>query len=163
MWSIISAQTANISVLTHIIRAANQGVAERFHLTAENAPKHPSNCAENWIEATMAKGVRYYLLIAEDRPCGCVGLELARPKVFYLERLAVLPSDRRQGYGQALVEYAIQEAVKAGCQRLEIGIIAEHVELRCWYEKLGFITGRTKEFAHLPFNVTFMHSDLGRK
>jgi len=163
MWTITSAQTAHISVLTRIIRASNQDVAERFNLTAQSAPKHPSNCAESWIEATMAKGVRYYLMTAEDRPCGCVALELARPKVFYLERLAVLPSDRRQGYGQALVEYAIQEAVKAGCKRLEIGIIAEHVELRRWYEKLGFITGRTKEFAHLPFNVTFMHSDIGRK
>ncbi len=163
MWSIISAQTAHISVLTRIIRASNQDVAERFHLTARNAPKHPSNCAESWVEATMAKGVRYYLLTAGDRPCGCVGLELARPTVFYLERLAVLPSDRHQGYGQALVQHAIQEAVQEGCHRLEIGIIAEHVELRRWYEKMGFITGRTKAFAHLPFNVTFMHSDMGRK
>ncbi len=163
MWSIRSARTVHVPVITQIIRASNQDVAQRFHLTAQNAPKHPSNCSENWIEANMAKGVRYYLLTSENRPCGCVALERARPEVFYLERLAVLPTDRHQGYGQALVQYAIQEAVKAGCRRLEIGIIAEHVELRHWYEILGFITGRTKVFAHLPFDVTFMHLDLGKR
>ena len=160
MWSITNAQTTQIPTLTHIIRTSNQDVAERFHLTAHNAPKHPSNCTENWIEGAMAKGVRYFLLKADGRSCGCVALERARPEVFYLERLAVLPSDRHKGYGQALVRHAIQEAVTTGCRRLEIGIIAENVELKRWYEKMGFITGATKDLAHLPFKVTLMHLDL---
>jgi GNAT superfamily N-acetyltransferase len=160
MWSIISAQPSHVPVLTDIIRSSNQDVAQRFQLTARNAPKHPSNCTEAWIEAAMAKGVRYFLLKAAGRACGCVALEQARPHVFYLERLAVLPSERHKGYGQALVQFALREAAQAGCRRLEIGIIAEHVELRHWYEKMGFITGATKALAHLPFKVTLMHLDL---
>jgi len=147
-------------VLTDIIRSSNQDVAKRFHLTARNAPKHPSNCTESWIEGAMAKGVRYFLLRAEGRFCGCVALEQARPHVFYLERLAVLPPDRYKGYGRALVQHAIQKAAVAGGRRLEIGIIAENVELKRWYEKMGFITGATKDLAHLPFKVTLMHLDL---
>ena len=160
MWSIINAQTIHISVIASIIREANQDVAARFNLNKQNAPKHPSNCTDAWIESSMADGVQYYLLESRDRFCGCVALEKAGPGVFYMERLAVLPTDRHQGYGAALVRFAAQEAAKAGGLRLEIGIISENIELKQWYTKLGYQTGATKNFDHLPFNVQYMHLDL---
>jgi N-acetylglutamate synthase-like GNAT family acetyltransferase len=87
---------------------------------------------------------------------GCVALEKASPDLYYLERLAVLPQYRRNGFGKALVDYVLLEAKAVGAKKLDIGIIAEQSELKLWYQQLGFVEGETKEFEHLPFLVTFM-------
>jgi hypothetical protein len=38
-----------------------------------------------------------------------------------------------------------------------IGIIAAHEILKAWYERLGFVEKETRTFAHLPFDVKYMH------
>jgi len=78
----------------------------------------------------------------------------------YLERLAVLPGYRRRGLGKALVAHVQSTAKALGAQRVSIGIIAEHVELRNWYKRLGFVETGDKDFSGLPFRVTFMSYDL---
>jgi hypothetical protein len=50
----------------------------------------------------------------------------------------------------------LAEAKRSGAHRVSIGVIAEQTELKSWYQKIGFIEAETKEFAHLPFRVTFM-------
>jgi hypothetical protein len=35
-------------------------------------------------------------------------------------------------------------------------VIGEHAQLQRWYNKLGFVDGETKHFAHLPFSVKYM-------
>jgi len=146
--------------LAEIIRAAFGDVAERFGLTAENAPTHPSLCTAPWIERALDKGVTYY--IAEDgaRAWGCVALEQANPDVCYLERLAVLPELRGKGLGKTLVDHVLVEARALGARRVEIGIIAAHRELRDWYLRLGFRAIKTVRFEHLPFAVMFMERAL---
>jgi N-acetylglutamate synthase-like GNAT family acetyltransferase len=151
-----SASERDVAIVTKIIRKSFLGVAERFNLTAHNCPTHPSNCREQWIQEALKKGVRYYVLQAEGRQCGCVALELANPEVCYLERLAVLPVYRRRGYGRALVEYSLGEAGAIGVQKVDIGIIAEHRELKIWYQHIGFEEVRRATFDHLPFEVLFM-------
>ena len=47
-----------------------------------------------------------------------------------------------------------------GAERASIGIVADHVELKRWYERLGFVETETKAFDHLRFQVTFMVYDL---
>lgn len=150
----------DVSLLTTIIRKSFRDVAERFNLTPENCPTHPSNCTAEWINSALDKGIKYYILENNDEPCGCVALELARPEVCYLERLAVLPEYRRKGFGKALVRHALEEALKSKVRCVEIGIIAEHTELEEWYEKLGFLVKEKARFNHLPFNVTFMYIKL---
>ena len=152
---------ADISGLVEIIRTAFQDVAVRFGLTEDNCPKHPSNCQATWISNALDKGVRYFVLDSEGVLCGCVALEQGSPEVCYLERLAVLPSHRGRGYGRALVEHILHEAKRVGALRVDIGIIADHTELRDWYRKLGFVDQQTAVFAHLPFEVLFMSMALG--
>ena len=41
-----------------------------------------------------------------------------------------------------------------------VGIIAEHMELKEWYQRIGFIESETKGFGHLPFRVTFMSYEI---
>jgi N-acetylglutamate synthase-like GNAT family acetyltransferase len=150
------ATASDIPGLVEIIRTSFQDVALRFGLTEEKCPKHPSNCQAVWIASALEKGVRYFVLEAEGVPCGCVALEPATPEVCYLERLAVLPPQRRRGYGRALVDRVLHEAKEIGSQRVDIGIIADHTELKKWYRRMGFIDQKTAIFPQLPFQVLFM-------
>jgi GNAT superfamily N-acetyltransferase len=150
----------DIGVLSETIRKSFQEVALRFDLTPENAPRHPSNCTEDWIKKDMERGVTYYALKNENLVAGCVALERTNSDVCYLERLAVLPTQRRQGFGKALVAHMLSQAKILGAKRVNIGIIADQTELKKWYKEIGFVEGESKEFPHLPFRVTFMIYDI---
>lgn len=160
MTIIRNAEPTDAPFLAGLIRDSFRDVAERFDLTAANCPTHPSQCQTVWVEAAMAKGVRYYLLEIDRTPAGCVALEQAKPDVCYLERLAVLPAYRRRGFGRSLVNHAIRQTKQLGVRRLELAMVAKHTELRDWYAGLGFAIRETKSYPHLPFDVTFMFRDV---
>jgi ribosomal protein S18 acetylase RimI-like enzyme len=151
---------ADVSVLSGLIRVSFRDVAEKFALTLANCPKHPSNCTDEWIENDFARGVVYYILESDGTPVGCVALEKANPDLCYLERLGVLPQSRRKGFGKALVDHVFYEARAVGAKQIGIGIISDDTELKLWYQRIGFVEKETKEFAHLPFLVTFMSYEL---
>jgi len=153
----------DIGVLAEIIRRSFQDVALRFDLTQENAPRHPSNCTDDWIEKDMEHGVIYFVIENKNIVVGCVALEQANPEVCYLERLAVLPDQRRRGFGKKLVTHVLSKAKSLGAHHVNIGIIAEHTELKNWYKEIGFVEGETKEFSHLPFHATFMSYELDKQ
>jgi N-acetylglutamate synthase-like GNAT family acetyltransferase len=154
------AGSADIPVLSGLIRLCFRDVAERFALTLENCPKHPSNCTDEWIESDLARGVAYHILEDDGTAVGCVALEKANPDLCYLERLGVLPQSRRKGFGKALVDHVFSEARALGARQISIGIISGDNELKLWYQRIGFVEKETKEFAHLPFLVTFMSYEL---
>jgi len=150
----------DIDILAETIRGSFRDVAERFGLTEQNCPRHPSNCRADWVEKDMDRGVTYYVLESEGRVAGSVGLEWVRPGLCNLERLAVLPGERKRGFGRALVNHAFSEAGKLGCNTIRIGVIADQAELKDWYRGFGFVETETRDFAHLPFRVTFMNCEL---
>jgi GNAT superfamily N-acetyltransferase len=65
-----------------------------------------------------------------------------------------------KGLGSQLVKHVFRKARELGSKKISIGIIARQTELKHWYQKIGFIEGATKEFSHLPFQVTFMTHEL---
>lgn len=153
------AKRDDIPTLVHLIQHAFQPVAERFELTKDNCPKHPSQCTATWIEDAFDKGIVYFILETNRMPCGCVALEEAGDK-FYLERLAVLPIYQHLGYGKLLVSHCFETVIAHGKKRIEIGIIRKQTDLYEWYLKQGFQEIRNASFSHLPFEVTFMGIDL---
>lgn len=153
---IIKAASADVTLLSNLIRESFRDVAERFGLTPANCPKHPSNCTDQWIENDFGRGVTYYILTLNGTPKGCVALEKAGPEICYLEKLGVLPETRRKGFGKALVDHCFLEARALAVKEISIGIIANDTDLKRWYRKMGFVEGETKEIPHLPFLVTFM-------
>ncbi len=146
----------DIGILAGTIRGAFRDVAERFVLNEQNCPKHPSNCRADWVERDMDRGVIYYVLESGGLVAGSVALEFVRPGLCNLERLAVMPDQRKRGFGRALVNHVFAEAGKLGCDTVRIGIIADQTELKDWYRRFGFVETETRDFAHLPFRVTFM-------
>lgn len=152
-----AANPPDASTLARLISSANRDVATQFGLTVENCPKHPSFCSADWVLADMARGACYFLAEDSTGPIGCVAFEQAGVGLAYLNRLSVLPAQRRQGVGAQLVQHVLQVASAAACQRVSIGVMGEHQALQRWYSQLGFVTAETKHFAHLPFSVTYMH------
>ncbi len=143
-------------LLVRLIRDSFKDVAQRFCLTPENCPKHPSNYTNEWVEADFDRGVDYCIMEIGTQPVGCVALEMIGDDLCYLERLAVLPQFRRMGYGRQLADHVMDMAKAHGAKHMSIGIISAQAELKQWYEKIGFLEGDTKIFQHLPFHVTFM-------
>jgi len=150
----------DLPLLARLIRESFRDVADRFGLTAENCPTHPSNVTEDQLALTMAKGVAHFILESDAEPAGCVALEPAGEGACYLERLCVLPACRRRGLGAALVEHARDRAREMGLKRVELAMIAEHDELRRWYEGMGFFAMEMRRFEHLPFMVLFMSTPV---
>ncbi|MBN1346742.1 MAG: GNAT family N-acetyltransferase [Phycisphaerae bacterium] len=155
--TIRQATARDAPLLNHIIRGAYLDVARRFDLTPENCPTHPSNCTEAWVESAVQKGVRFYVAQRGETACGCVGLDKIRHDLCYIERLGVLPEFRSRGIGTALMRHALDQARALGADCVEIGIIADHAELKDWYTRLGFLVKQEHvSIEHLPFTVTFM-------
>lgn len=146
----------DIDILRETICASFRDVADRYNLTPENCPRHPSNCTTAWVRGDMDRGVVYSIANNGSDALGCVAFERVSAEASYLERLAVLPDRRRCGLGRALVEHVLSQARCSNVDSVGIGIIAAQVELKEWYRKIGFAEGETKEFSHLPFQVTFM-------
>lgn len=78
-----------------------------------------------------------YLAFRNGRPVGTARLREAAPGAVKIERVAVLPNERRKGIGGALMARAIADARAAGAQRIAIHAQchAEH-----FYAGLGFRT-----------------------
>lgn len=159
-YTIRAGEREDIGVLTETIRTSFRDVADRFGLTPETCPTHPSNCTSQWVRGDMDRGVTYFILEDEGIAVGCAALERADSGEYYLERLAILPDRRRRGLGRALVGHLLAQAGRSGGGRVGIGIIAAHVELKEWYREMGFVEGVTKTFVHLPFQVTFMSYEI---
>jgi GNAT superfamily N-acetyltransferase len=60
-----------------------------------------------------------------------------RPWAF-AEGLVVDPTQRRKGYGEALMRYAIEEARRAGCYKVSLTSNKRRSEAHFFYQKLGF-------------------------
>lgn len=155
--NMVIATKHDAKAIARIISTSNKDVAETFGLNLSNNPKHPSFCTEDWVLSDFVRGETYFLYQIEGTNAGCVAFENPRPGVAYLNRLSVLPEFRRNGIGEALVKQIIQYASTKDVHRISIGLIAEHTELMNWYRKLGFVSGETKTFPHLPFAVHYMN------
>ena len=157
---IVPATRADNDCVAQIIRDSFADVALRFGLTPQNCPTHPSTYTGERIAADLERGVRYFILTGGGIDIGCVGLEQASQRTCYLERLAVLPHYRGNGYGTCLARYGIHRAQALGAATVGIGIIAADRGLRRFYEGLQFHAGTIQTFAHLPFDVMFMHRSV---
>ena len=155
-----AADAADVELIARLIREANADVAIRFGLSRENGPKHTAFCTASWVEADLARGERYFILEQDSVPVGCVAYEIPEPRLAYLNRLSVLPTFRKQGFGERLVKHVIALARNAAIERISIGVIGESADLQHWYRGLGFIDGETRRFPHLPFSVKYMSYPL---
>jgi diamine N-acetyltransferase len=141
---------------TGIIRDSFRTVATQFGLTQQNCPTHPSFITVDQLIGLRKRGLTFFGLFAVGTQVGFVAIEKAGTGLFYLEKLAVLPAFRHQGFGTAMVKQTLDYIKMNSGHKVSIGIIDEHASLKNWYQKLGFGQTGSKKFAHLPFTVCFM-------
>jgi diamine N-acetyltransferase len=109
-----------------------------------------------WIRDDLARSVSYITFVRGPTHIGCIGVEPLVGSVVELKRLAVLPEHRRQGLGARLVHRGVEQARSAGATEVEVSVIADHLDLIRWYERLGFAQTVTRRFSHLPFTVAYL-------
>lgn len=154
-----------------IIRNSFKTVADEFGLTRENAPYHTAFLTVRQLRELRNRGGRLFGLFLDGKQAGFIAIEKAddlrflppsvqKEGVYWLERLAVLPANRHEGYGGRLIGFAIDYIKKHQGKRVALGMMNEHKVLKDWYLKLGFRQVSTRKFPGMPFSVCFMERDL---
>lgn len=109
---------------------------------AQPAPP-PETIAERLAE--LIGGDETIVLLGGAGPEGLAVLRL-RPSLWsralecHLAELYVIPEQRRQGLGLALMECAMATARTAGADRMDLGTGADDTGARALYERLGFVS-----------------------
>jgi ribosomal protein S18 acetylase RimI-like enzyme len=131
-------------------------VANDLGLTPENAPTNPAFLAFEKLKEAADKEVLFFGLFNNSCQVGLVALEKGNDTTYYMERLAVLPEFRHQGFGVKLIDFVFEYVKSLGGQKVSIAIIDENQVLKQWYLKYGFTSTEVKHYPHLPFTVCFM-------
>lgn len=146
---------------TEVLRRSFKTVADEFNLNQTNAPTHPSNLTIESLKKSVEKGIVLYGLHIHDKMIGCIGVEQSPEKhKYYIEKVAVLPEKRHNGYGKMLMDFACATIKQHNGKLISIGIINESSVLKNWYTEYGFVEKGLKRFDHLPFEVCFMEKEL---
>jgi len=149
-----------LSRSARVIRDSFRTVAAEFGLTRENSPTHPSFTTVRQLRKLKDKGLMFFGLFLDDRQVGFVAIEKADNKLYYMEKLAVLPGYRHKGCGTGLVRFVFDYVKEGDGKTPSISIIDEHTILKNWYKESGFREISTRKFPHLPFTVCFMEKEL---
>jgi ribosomal protein S18 acetylase RimI-like enzyme len=142
-----------------VIRKSFKTVAVEFGLNERNCPTHPSFITLDKLLDLKSKA-KLFGLFLNSTQIGFVAIEKADDKVYYLDKLAVLPEFRHRGYGRRLVGFVSSFVKNHDGQKVSLGMINESEVLKDWYQQLGFKETETKTFEHLPFTVCFMEKSL---
>lgn len=153
-------ESNELNACAEVIRESFFTVAKDFNLTNENCPSNGALIKTDRLILETSKGNIMYGLFNNSSLIGFFELEDKGAGRFELEKLAVLPAHRRQGYGKILLDYARKAVNEMGGNIITIGIIEQNTILKNWYLKYGFTHTGTKEFPHLPFFVGFMEMKL---
>jgi ribosomal protein S18 acetylase RimI-like enzyme len=146
---------AGLTASLAVIRESFQTVALQFGLTWKNCPTHASFITMEKL-VDLSRKAQLYGLFEDDTQVGFIAIEKGSDGRYFLDRLAVSPRFRRIGHGRRLVEFVLKQVKSAGGSRVSLGMIDGHIELKRWYEKLGFVETGKRTFHHLPFTVCFM-------
>ena len=152
----------DVDAAASVLRQANATVAADLGFTQENAPTNPAFINTGTLRKQITGDRDFFVLEKENIIIGTVAVEKSQKEkdTFYIERLAVLPEHRHNGYGKMLMEFAMDQVREENGKKVSIGIINENTMLKNWYISLGFTETGTKKFSHLPFTVCFLSKEL---
>jgi GrpB-like predicted nucleotidyltransferase (UPF0157 family)/GNAT superfamily N-acetyltransferase len=141
---------AEAPALLQVIHAAFEEMRGRL-----DPPSVALSESADSLQSLFARGEHAALAIVDSAAVGCVfmlrtGVEL------YAHRLAVTPPARRRGVGRALMSYAEQLALMAGCMYVRVGVRLALPQNRAFFERLGYAA--IVEAAHAGYTApTFAH------
>lgn len=153
----------NIPEGVKVIKDGFITVANELGFTAENAPRFTAFAISEerlnyQLENEHRQMTAYYL--DNGRIIGYYSLLIQDNDECELNNLCVVPEQRHNGIGGALLKDAFERAKKADCIKMNIGIVEENKVLRKWYEDNGFVHIGTKKFDFFPFTCGYMEKNL---
>ncbi|MGG5329153.1 GNAT family N-acetyltransferase [Enterococcus sp. AZ163] len=143
-----------------VIRRSFATVAEEFQLTRDNCPTNGAFTQTNHLLDDLKLGKNLYGVFYQNTMIGFFQLENTQNQEYSLEKVAILPKYRHQGYGSMIMQQVKTLIKERGGKSIKIGIIEENTRLKKWYEEHGFVHLETKTFTNLPFEVGFMKLDI---
>lgn len=155
-YEIKNVQDHDLEACADVIRQSFLTVAQEFGLTPENCPSNGAFIKSERLLAEKQKGNVMFSLHTDGAIAGFVAIGKLPDGTFTMEKLAVLPEYRHNGYGRVLVDYIKGQVQALGGSKISIGIIEENTILKDWYTANGFQSTGTRIFEHLPFTVGFM-------
>ncbi len=143
-----------------VIRKSFETEVATFMITEEQVPTNGAFLKVESLHRMVDQGATLFGLWDSGLQVGFIAVEKESEGAYRLEKLAVLPEYRHEGYGRQLVDYATNYIIQQGGRQITLGIIDEHTVLKGWYQRLGFRVTKHKRFKHLPFTVCFMKKSL---
>ena len=143
-----------------VIRESFRTIALELGFTRDNIPNHPSFMTADELRSLIDNGIKFFGLFLDGKQIGSVAVEAADEGVYFLQKLAVLPEYRNDGYGGELVNFVIDYVKHNDCKKLALGIWDRQTELKSWYQRLGFTVNSTRDFEHLPLTVCLMDMEI---
>ncbi|MHB1156618.1 MAG: GNAT family N-acetyltransferase [Phycisphaerales bacterium] len=121
---------------------------------------HPSNYDAQRFAADGQLGRTFYAAEIDGQIGGVVAVRVLDHRTGEIVRLAVLPEYRKQGFGSALMVYALAWGREQELMRMELMMPAPQGALRQWFEGFGFTTTVTRELDHVAVPVSWMSRTL---
>ena len=149
----------DIDASVQVVRDSFATVAAEFGLTSENCPSNSAFIDKNELLKMRENGSVMFGAFEQSRQVGFVALKKASEKLYYLEKLAVLPDARYRNIGRHLMDFSFEFVKRANGKAVSIGIIDENTRLKKWYIDYGFRETEIKRFPHLPFTVCMLEKN----
>lgn len=143
-----------------VIRQSFLTVADEFNLNKENAPTNAAFIEFEDLLKMKEKDVLLFGVYKDEIQIGFVTIEKAGNELYYLNKLAILPEHRHNGYGKSILDFVTEYVQQAGGAKITIGIINENAVLKNWYISHDFIPIEIKNYPHLPFEVCLMEKSI---
>jgi len=153
----IPIRRAELPDVDAIVRLVNQAfVAESPYIEGERV-----NSAA--VIEMLSKG-KFLLLEPEGKLTACVYIERRGPRA-HLGLVSVDPGQQRAGLGSQLMAAAEADCRTAGYSEMDLRFINHRIELRRFYERLGFLDTGIQEFPDparmkVPFHFVRMAKPL---
>jgi putative acetyltransferase len=80
-----------------------------------------------------------FLLKQDENYIGCVGIRQKQEKAAELKRMYVQPQYQRKGFGDLLLQHAIQAAIQLGYKKIWLDTLNHMTPAITLYKKYGFI------------------------
>lgn len=149
----------DIPECAEVIKDSFMTVADALGLTAENAPGFTAfaiSVDKLYYQLDYEHRLMVAYFLDNGKIAGYYSLMLSEDHQCELNNLCVLPDNRHNHIGKALLDDACIRAKNKGCDKINIGIIEENKVLRKWYEDNGFVHTGTRKFDFFQFTCGYM-------
>ena len=144
---------SDLSDCLNILKMSYEDGAIRFSQTEENCPyRGRTRLPLSELEREISEGCQMYGYIHNNELVGFLSLIFA-DDVMGINDIAILPEYQNNGFGNALMRFSKEEAVKRKCKEIRLGMIDDNIQLKKWYEKHGFKTVSLVKYDLVTYNV----------